>query len=394
MFLSFKKILGIALLGAFFLCTGRMHAAIKVHATSAEWTEMIKALETGKIKTVKKLLETGHFNLAGAKSRGGFTLVQIAEHHKHYHTAAAIKKYYAGQAEKIKNFMEENKKKHLIAKAGTADWGDMLQAINGADFKTVKKLFKKFGSSLAVTTSGRTLFKIAAYNYEMRSKSLPKKTKSVKSKKKKKIKKAQPQEALDDSWVVVDYPKQKQSPKGKKHQILTSASAPVTRVTASALGKITASKNPILFYVNGQPFYEFANFYEASFTDKQGRVWPTSEHYFQAKKLLNPKKQEKIRKLTNPRDAFKYANSTDGQWKNDIRVDWRQVCDQTMMDALRMKFNQNPALKKLLIATYPCDLVEASPYDAYWGWGPKKDGKNMLGKMLMKLRDEFIDGNG
>ncbi len=39
---------------------------------------------------------------------------------------------------------------------------------------------------------------------------------------------------------------------------------------------------------------------------------------------------------------------------------------------------------------YP--IVEYSPVDAYWGWGPRKNGQNHLGKLWMKLRDELRNG--
>ena len=34
-------------------------------------------------------------------------------------------------------------------------------------------------------------------------------------------------------------------------------------------------------------------------------------------------------------------------------------------------------------------IVEDSSKDSFWGWGPNKDGRNELGKIWMRLRDEF-----
>ena len=34
-------------------------------------------------------------------------------------------------------------------------------------------------------------------------------------------------------------------------------------------------------------------------------------------------------------------------------------------------------------------IVEDSPKDSFWGWGPNRDGKNQLGKLWMKLREEL-----
>jgi predicted NAD-dependent protein-ADP-ribosyltransferase YbiA (DUF1768 family) len=56
-----------------------------------------------------------------------------------------------------------------------------------------------------------------------------------------------------------------------------------------------------------------------------------------------------------------------------------------MMEALRHKFYKDPDLMRELIETTPRPLHEDSPYDMYWGI----KGKDMLGKMLMSLRDEI-----
>ena len=35
-------------------------------------------------------------------------------------------------------------------------------------------------------------------------------------------------------------------------------------------------------------------------------------------------------------------------------------------------------------------IVEDSPKDDCWGWGPNKDGRNELGKIWMRLREEIM----
>lgn len=34
-------------------------------------------------------------------------------------------------------------------------------------------------------------------------------------------------------------------------------------------------------------------------------------------------------------------------------------------------------------------IIENSPVDAFWGIGPDRTGKNMVGELWMKLRDKF-----
>jgi ribA/ribD-fused uncharacterized protein len=56
---------------------------------------------------------------------------------------------------------------------------------------------------------------------------------------------------------------------------------------------------------------------------------------------------------------------------------------------LRAKFD-NLALRNALINTGGKLLVEASPYDYYWGCGASGTWQNKLGKLLMALRSELI----
>ena len=60
-----------------------------------------------------------------------------------------------------------------------------------------------------------------------------------------------------------------------------------------------------------------------------------------------------------------------------------------MEELLRLKLEQNPYVKKKLLETKDYLIVEDSPKDSYWGWGPKRDGENKLGKLWMKLREEI-----
>lgn len=106
-----------------------------------------------------------------------------------------------------------------------------------------------------------------------------------------------------------------------------------------------------------------------------------------------------IRQAPTPRDAFDIARQNE-QFK---RRDWEDVKEQIMMNALRHKFTQvctqyfvradlwqHYRLWDLLVnKTEGKELVEASPYDAYWGFGPDMRGKNRLGVLLQLLRDEI-----
>ena len=60
-----------------------------------------------------------------------------------------------------------------------------------------------------------------------------------------------------------------------------------------------------------------------------------------------------------------------------------------MERVLRAKFCATPVAQSLLLSTGQKRLVEDSPVDNVWGSGRNNDGQNLLGKALMKLRDEL-----
>ena len=60
-----------------------------------------------------------------------------------------------------------------------------------------------------------------------------------------------------------------------------------------------------------------------------------------------------------------------------------------MEDIVRHKLKQNPYVMHKLMQTGKRLIVEDSPKDNFWGWGSKRNGRNELGKVWMKIRDEI-----
>ena len=74
-----------------------------------------------------------------------------------------------------------------------------------------------------------------------------------------------------------------------------------------------------------------------------------------------------------------------------MRDDWDEIKETFMFKALKAKFDQNPDLKKKLMASKDQFIVEHTNRDGYWGdkyTNPDKigNGKNRLGQLLMNLR--------
>ena len=144
--------------------------------------------------------------------------------------------------------------------------------------------------------------------------------------------------------------------------------------------------NRIYFYSQRDTYGEFSNFYPAQITDHTGKVWPTTEHYFQAKKFENTEHEEIIRNAKTPGQAAKQGRSR----SRPLRKDWEEVKENIMMEALRMKFNQHEDLKRVLVDTGDRILVEHTKNDFYWADGGCGNGKNRLGVLLMELRAEIL----
>ena len=149
--------------------------------------------------------------------------------------------------------------------------------------------------------------------------------------------------------------------------------------------KLDFSGKVIGFYA--REFYVFDNF--SSFqVDWRGKRWATSEHAYQASHFFEtaPDLADEIHKARSAHDAFKLARAnvdkTPRNW-DDIKVN-------IMENICRHKLNQNKYVMDKLLLSGDLQIVEDSPKDSFWGWGPDRKGRNELGKIWMRLRSELI----
>ena len=126
----------------------------------------------------------------------------------------------------------------------------------------------------------------------------------------------------------------------------------------------------IKFYKVHDEYGFMSNFAPYPFSDGS-KIWPTSEHYFQAQKFLVPEIQEKIRQIASPMDAALEGRNR----QNPLRSDWEEIKDGVMLQALRMKFSQNPEIAKELLATRDAIIIEHTQNDAYWAVGEMALGR-------------------
>ena len=101
--------------------------------------------------------------------------------------------------------------------------------------------------------------------------------------------------------------------------------------------------------------------------------------------VLVPQIQEKIRQIASPIDAALEGRNR----QNPLRPDWEEIKDEVMLQALRMKFSQNPEIAKELLATGDAIIIENTRNDAYWADEGDGSRKNKLGLLLKQVREEL-----
>lgn len=161
------------------------------------------------------------------------------------------------------------------------------------------------------------------------------------------------------------------------------------RIDAKPAVPKAADAPEIRFYrSNEKPYGVFSNLHRTPVTF-EGQVFPTAEHAYQAGKAAKPAVREWI--LGAPTPAL-VAMAAHGLYTWDIVPTWSKIKFDRMRGVLRAKFSQHPALRDLLLSTGNARLVEAGTTDnavnRLWGEVNGK-GKNMLGVLLMEVRDEL-----
>ena len=149
----------------------------------------------------------------------------------------------------------------------------------------------------------------------------------------------------------------------------------------------------IRFYrSNVKPYGAFSNLYRRPI-ELDGRIYPTAEHAYQAAKARKAEVRDWI--LAAPSPAL-LAMAAHGLYRWDIVTNWSQIKFERMRTVLRAKFSQHPDLRDLLISTRQARLVESgtvnNAVNRLWGEVNGR-GQNMLGVLLMELRDELSRGS-
>jgi ribA/ribD-fused uncharacterized protein len=137
-------------------------------------------------------------------------------------------------------------------------------------------------------------------------------------------------------------------------------------------------------------FYEQDHYYLPNFSafrlQWKGIDFDTSEHAYHWEKFPHGDAIRKdILAARSAHDAFKIAEDH----RSVRRYDWDEVKVDIMRCILCAKVAQHEYVHRKLLATGDLALVENSWRDDFWGWGPNRDGQNMLGILWQQIRRQL-----
>ena len=140
----------------------------------------------------------------------------------------------------------------------------------------------------------------------------------------------------------------------------------------------------IEFYKEFGELGYLANYSNHGFT-KNGIFYKTVEHYYQSEKFDDPEIKKRIINAPTPKEA-----SNIGRDRSYIRKEnFKEIKNQVMFDGILEKFRQNRDITYKLIETRNKKIAEATIDEYYWGIGKDKSGKNIIGDILVKVRERI-----
>ena len=151
-----------------------------------------------------------------------------------------------------------------------------------------------------------------------------------------------------------------------------------------------------LYFNSRTPYFDiFSNFYNEPLKI-EGEIWKTGEHFYQAAKFAKNGLQEDaniyrlIVEAETPGTAKRLADEYFSE-ENKSRVHQALRTFVAMATMLNVKFAPGTLARKRLMQTGDLELIHLSGSDFFWGQNRKGEGKNLLGKALMQIRDSGSD---
>ena len=130
--------------------------------------------------------------------------------------------------------------------------------------------------------------------------------------------------------------------------------------------------------------WQYLSPFSAHEVEMDGVVYKTAEHAYQTLRM-KAGAQESVRTTTSPLEAWRVAQVCKADGLLNETVDK----DELMEKIFRAKLTQHQDIKDILIESGNRELLKVYDTDYYWGTGADGSGKNLMGKLWMKLRSEI-----
>ena len=130
------------------------------------------------------------------------------------------------------------------------------------------------------------------------------------------------------------------------------------------------------------------NGYVAKFVDENGVVFCSVEQYMMYKKADMFAGNENIKLEIMGTDDYDTIKACGRRVTNFVPEVWSSKAEDIVQHACMLKFAQNSTARGHLLGTGSSDIEQINPNDPTWS----SPGKNLLGKILMRVRDNFWSG--
>ena len=151
-----------------------------------------------------------------------------------------------------------------------------------------------------------------------------------------------------------------------------------------------------IYFNSRTPYFDiFSNFYDEPLKI-ENEIWKTGEHFYQAAKFaktgLQPDEEiyHTIINAETPGTAKKLADEYFSEENKECSHQALRTF-VAMSQMLTVKFAFGTLARKRLMQTGDLELIHLSGSDFFWGQNRKGEGKNLLGKALMQMRDSGSD---
>jgi len=145
------------------------------------------------------------------------------------------------------------------------------------------------------------------------------------------------------------------------------------------------SNEPINFIEN---IFHYLSTFSAHQLKVEGATYPTLEHAYHALRIKPGVERDEIVRATSPLAAWRLAQN----YKNRSSLKLADLNKAELMEKLmRLKLEQHTDIKEVLLVSGNRGLLKVFGTDFYWGTGNDGSGENVMGKLWMKLRSEFMD---